>query len=60
MKELAASFEPGNSALFVLIRKVTGDKVLARLQPFVGKGKMFQTSLAKDEEDTLRAALEQA
>lgn len=60
MKELAASFEPGNSALFVLVRKVTGDKVLERLQPFVGKGKVFQTSLTKDEEDTLRAALEQA
>ena len=60
MKELAESFKPGHSALFVLIRKVTGDKVLGRLQAFVGKGKVFQTSLAKDKEDTLRAALEQA
>ena len=60
MKEMAASFEPGNSALFVLIRKVTGDKVLERLQPFVGKGKVFKTSLNKDQEDTLRAALEKA
>ncbi len=59
MKELASSFEPGNSALFVLIRKVTGDKVLDRLKPFVGKGKVFKTSLNKDREDTLRAALEQ-
>ena len=60
MKEVATSFEPGNSALFVLIRKVTGDKVLDGLKPFVGKGKVFQTSLSKDKEDTLRAALEQA
>ena len=59
MKELASSFEPGNSALFVLIRKVTGDKVLDRLKPFVGKGKVFKTSLNKDKENTLRAALEQ-
>jgi uncharacterized membrane protein len=58
MEELAASFEPGNSALFVLIRKVTGDKVLERLKPFVGKGKIFQTSLNKDEEESLREALE--
>ncbi|OEU77524.1 MAG: hypothetical protein BA872_06630 [Desulfobacterales bacterium C00003060] len=60
MKELAESFMPGNSALFVLVRKVTGDKVIDRLQAFVGKGKVFKTSLDKDKEDTLRAALEQA
>ncbi len=60
MEELASSFEPGNSALFVLFRKVTGDKVLERLKPFVGKGKVFKTSLNKDREDTLRTALEQA
>ena len=60
MKELAASFESGNSALFVLVRKVTGDKVIDRLQAFVGKGKVFKTSLSKDKEDTLRAAFEKA
>ena len=60
MKELSASFQPGNSALFVLVRKATGDKVLEGLQPFVGKGKVFKTSLTKDDEDKLRAALEQA
>ncbi len=60
MKELAASFEPGNSALFILVRKATGDKVLERLKPFVGKGKVFKTSLSKDDEDSLRAALEKA
>jgi len=58
MTELAASFEPGNSALFVLVRKATGDKVLGRLKPFVGKAKVFKTSLSKDDEDSLRAALE--
>ncbi len=60
MKELAASFEPENSALFVLVRKATDDKVLERLKPFVGKGKVFKTSLSKDKEETLRAALEKA
>jgi len=58
MKDLAASFAPGNSALFVLVRKVTSDKVLERLKPFAGKGKVFKTSLSKDKEETLRSVLE--
>ena len=60
MKEMADSFKPGSSALFVLFRKATGDKVLERLAPFAGKGKVFQTSLSKDSEDALREALEKA
>jgi len=60
MKELAESFTPGSSALFVLIKKVTGDKVLDGLKEFAGKGKVFQTSLSKDDEDALRAVLEKA
>ncbi len=58
MKELGESFTPGSSALFVLLRKVTGDKVLERLAPYAGKGKVLKTSLSKDREDTLRQALE--
>jgi uncharacterized membrane protein len=58
MKELAASFSPGSSALFVLVRKATADKVLDGLKPFAGKGKIFQTSLSKDDEAALRKALE--
>ncbi|MGA6926961.1 MAG: DUF1269 domain-containing protein [Desulfosarcina sp.] len=58
MKEMAASFQPGTSALFVLIKKSTGDKVLERLKPFAGKGQVFKTSLSKDDEKTLREALE--
>jgi uncharacterized membrane protein len=60
MKELAASFTPGSSALFVLVRKATGDKVLEGLKPFAGKGKVFHTSLSKDSEEALRAVLEHA
>ena len=58
MKDLAESFKPGSSAIFVIIRKVTGDKVLAGLKDFAGKGKVFQTSPSKDDEATLREALE--
>jgi uncharacterized membrane protein len=60
MKELATSFKPGCSAVFVLVRKATGDKVLAGLKEFAGKGKVLQTSLAKDKEEELRAVIEGA
>lgn len=59
MKDAAASFTPGTSALFVLLQKATMDKVLDGLKEFAGKGKVFQTSLSKEQEDALRAALEQ-
>jgi uncharacterized membrane protein len=58
MKDVAKSFTPGSSALFVLIRRATSDKVLAGLAEFTGKGKVFQTSLNKDDEAALREALE--
>jgi uncharacterized membrane protein len=56
MKELAETFTPGTSALFVLVRKSTPDKVLERLKGF--KGKVLQTSLTKDREEDLRKVLE--
>jgi uncharacterized membrane protein len=60
MKDIGQSFTPGTSGLFVLIRKATVDKVLQGLKEFTGKGKVFQTSLNKDDESTLRQALEAA
>src|SRR5215470_11647713 len=42
MKDVAQSFKPGSSALFVLIRRMTPDKVLDGLKSFAGKGKIFQ------------------
>lgn len=59
MKDLGNSLQEGGSAVFVLVRKVTGDKVLERLESFRAKGKVMQTSLDKDREDTLRAFLEE-
>lgn len=58
MKGLAQSFQPGCSAVFILVRKVTADKVLEGLGEFKGKGKVLQTSLEKDQEETLKAFLE--
>jgi uncharacterized membrane protein len=58
MKELGETFKAGTSALFVLVRKVTPDKVLEELKGF--KGKVLKTSLTKDKEDELRKVLEQS
>ena len=56
MKELAANLTEGTSALFILIRKTTPDKVLERLKGF--KGKILKTSLSVDQEDELRKVIE--
>jgi uncharacterized membrane protein len=58
MKGVGESLTPGTSALFVLLRKVTADKVLDGLKAFAGKGKVFQSSLNKDDEKALREVLE--
>lgn len=58
MKDIGQSLKPGTSALFVLLKKATADKVLDGLKEFAGKGRVFQTSLDKDDEKTLREALE--
>jgi uncharacterized membrane protein len=58
MKDLAQSFKPGTSGLFVLVRRATADKVLEGLKEFAGKGRVFQTSLRKDDEAALRGAIE--
>lgn len=56
MKGLAAeNLQPGQAVLFVLVRKVTGDKVLDALRG-VG-GTVLQTSLDHTREERLREAL---
>ena len=56
MKELGETLKNDTSALFVLMRKVTPDKVLEELKGF--KGKVIQTSLTKDKEEALREVIE--
>jgi uncharacterized membrane protein len=58
MKEIASGFQNGTSALFVLVRKVTPDKVLAELAG--SGGKVLQTSLTHEKEEKLQAALSAA
>ena len=56
MKELGETLSPGSSALFVLVRKVTPDKVLEEIAPFGGK--VLRTSLSKDDETQLQQVLD--
>jgi uncharacterized membrane protein len=55
MKELAASLQPGNAALFVEIKKVTGDKVLDAIKGTGGV--VLKTSLDHTKEQALRDAI---
>src|SRR5262249_31098023 len=55
MKDLAATMKPGSSALFVLVRKATPDKVLEELQGTGGT--VLRTSLSHEDEAKLQAAL---
>ena len=58
MKDLAASMTPNCSMLFVLVRSMTPDKVLAELEGTGGK--VLKTSLSEVEEAKLQAALDAA
>jgi uncharacterized membrane protein len=55
MKRLGAELQPGSSALFVLVRSATTDKVLPEVQKYGGT--VLQTSLSKEQEARLRAVL---
>jgi uncharacterized membrane protein len=58
MKELSTSLQPGNAALFVLIKNMTADKVLREIQD--AGGTVLKTSLDDGKEKQLRDALAKA
>ena len=58
MKDLGETITSGSSALFVLVRKATPDKVMDALKGFGGK--VLKTSLTADKEEELQQALGQA
>ena len=58
MKQLAATMNAGSSALFVLVRKATPDKVLDEMKGTGGK--VLKTSLSHEDEAKLQAALNAA
>ena len=53
IKEVGETIEPGHSALFLLVREATPDKVLERLKKY--DAKVIQTSLSNEDEAKLRA-----
>ena len=58
MKQLADGLPPRSSALFVLVRRVTPDRVLEEVQGTGGK--VLKTSLSHEDETKLQAALSAA
>jgi uncharacterized membrane protein len=59
LRDVGAALDKGGSAVCVLIRKMTTDKVADRLKKFRAKGRVVQTSFSKEQEDKLRAMLEE-
>ena len=58
MKELSGSLQPGNGALFVLVKEMTADKVLKEIAGYGGV--VLKTSLDDSKEQALRDALQKA
>jgi uncharacterized membrane protein len=58
MKDLADTMKPNTSALFVLVRKATPDRVLEELRGTGGK--ILQSSLSHEEVDRLQNVLAEA
>lgn len=55
MRELGETLQPNTSALFILVKKVTPDKVLDEISKYGGK--ILRTSLSKDDERQLQEVL---
>ena len=58
LKDVGKSLDKGGAAIGVLIRKMTGDKVMERMEAFRSKGRVIQTSLSKDADQALRDLFE--
>jgi uncharacterized membrane protein len=56
IRSVGSTIQPSSSALFVLVRSVTADRVLPELQPF--EGTVLRTSLSNEQEARLRQALQ--
>jgi uncharacterized membrane protein len=54
IKEVGSTIEPGHSALFLLVREMTEDKVLEAVKPF--NPTVLRTSLSTEDEAKLKAA----
>ncbi len=55
-KQVSSKLEPGKAVLFLMVRKVTTDKVLPEMAQFGGE--ILQTNLDADAEARIQAALD--
>jgi uncharacterized membrane protein len=55
IRSIGQALQPNTSALFILVRKMQPEKVLAELSRF--KGRVLRSSLSPEEEARLQAAL---
>ncbi len=58
IKELGNTIQPGHSALFILVKKITPDKVLNHLKQQNVQGRILHTSLSVDDETRLKEILQ--
>jgi uncharacterized membrane protein len=58
LRDVGNSLDKGGAAVGMLIRKITTDKVLERLEPFREKGRVIHTSLSHEAEAGLKKFLE--
>jgi len=52
IKEVGDTIDPGHSALFLLVKEATPDKIVGELKQY--KGKILQTSLSAEDEAKLK------
>jgi uncharacterized membrane protein len=55
IREVGNTIQPGNSALFLLVRESTPDKVMDELRKYKNV-KVLKTSLSKEQEENLKEA----
>ncbi len=56
VKDLSAELKPNSSAIFLLVRNVSPDEVIAALRPYGGT--ILQTTLSEEAEEDLKANLQ--
>jgi uncharacterized membrane protein len=60
MKELGSALRPGAAVLFLLVDRITVDKVVAELAPHQLGGRLLRSSLSREAEQRLSDAVEAA
>jgi uncharacterized membrane protein len=58
IKKLSETIPQNSSAVFVLFKSATEDRVLPEIEPY--KPRVLRTSLSNEQEEKLKAALGQA